>query len=177
MSVNLKRIGWKNGTLVSKAKVEINGTIYEVESEQYSGETPLSAENLKQMENNTEEAINKIEEKLVGTVLYENEEGTTGDITLSDSVANYDYIEFQCKRGEFIYCSGKLSNINGKTISLSTNYTTSSQMYVYSKVITVLENVITAVRANLAYFSNSSSASFSSDDSHYIVKVVGYKIS
>lgn len=118
-----------------------------------------------------------LNKKLLGTVLYEDEVGTTGDITLSDSVANYDYIEIQCKRGEFVYGSGKLSNINGKTISLSTNYTTSSQMYVYSKVITVLENVITAVRANLAYFSNSSSTSFSSDDSHYIVRVIGYNIS
>ena len=118
-----------------------------------------------------------LNKKLVGTVLYEDEAGTTGDITLSDSVANYDYIEFQCKRGEFVYGSGKLLNTNGKTISLSTNYTTSSQMYVYSKVITVLENVITAVRANLAYFSNSSSTSFSSDESHYIVRVIGYNIS
>lgn len=117
-----------------------------------------------------------LNKKLVGTVLYEDEAGTTGNITLSDSVANYDYIEFQCKRGEFVYGSGKLSNINGKTISLGTNYTTSTQMYVYSKVITVLGNIITAVRANLAYFSNSSSASFSSDDSHYIVKVIGYNI-
>ena len=118
-----------------------------------------------------------LNKKLLGTVLYEDEVGTTGDITLSDSVANYDYIEFQCKRGEFVYGSGKLSNINRKTISLGTNYTTSSQMYVYSKVITVLENVITVVRANLAYFSNSSSTSFSSDDSHYIVRVIGYNIS
>jgi hypothetical protein len=53
----LKRIGWEDGTLISNAKVEVNGTIYEVTPEQYSGSTPLSAENLKQMETNTENAI------------------------------------------------------------------------------------------------------------------------
>lgn len=45
--MTLKKIGWKNGTLVNKASVTINGIVYEVEPEQYSGETPLSAENLK----------------------------------------------------------------------------------------------------------------------------------
>ena len=59
MSVELKRIGWENGTLVSKAKVNIDGTIYEVEPAQYSGKTPLSAENFKKMEDNVENAINE----------------------------------------------------------------------------------------------------------------------
>jgi hypothetical protein len=57
MSLELKRIGWQNGTLVSKAKVDVNGTIYEVEPEQYEGTTPLSAENLISMENNIENAM------------------------------------------------------------------------------------------------------------------------
>lgn len=41
----MPKFNWQNGTLVSKAKVEIDGKIYEVEPEQYSGQTPLSAEN------------------------------------------------------------------------------------------------------------------------------------
>ena len=61
--INLSKIGWENGTLVSKAKVEIGGTIYEVEPEEYSGATPLSAENLIQMETNTENAINEVDTK------------------------------------------------------------------------------------------------------------------
>lgn len=58
--MTLKKIGWKNGTLVNKASVTINGIVYEVEPEQYSGETPLSAENLKKMEDNIENAINVV---------------------------------------------------------------------------------------------------------------------
>lgn len=57
-NINLDRVGWQDGTLISKAKVEIDGTIYDVEPEQYSGQTPLSSANLKKMEDNTEKAIN-----------------------------------------------------------------------------------------------------------------------
>ena len=64
MSVNLDRIGWQDGTLVSKAKVEVNGVIYDVEPEQYSGQTPLSSANLKKMEENTEKAINEVDTEL-----------------------------------------------------------------------------------------------------------------
>ena len=54
----MKKTNFKNGTLVSKAKVTINGTIYEVEPEEYEGETPLSAEVLNEMQDNIEESIN-----------------------------------------------------------------------------------------------------------------------
>lgn len=43
---------WQDGTLVSKAKVEVGGTIYEVDPEEYSGSTPLSASNLNAMVDN-----------------------------------------------------------------------------------------------------------------------------
>lgn len=46
----MAKFNWQNGTLVSKAKVEIDGKVYEVEPEQYEGQTPLSAENLNQMQ-------------------------------------------------------------------------------------------------------------------------------
>ena len=54
----MKKTNFKNGTLISKAKVTINGTIHEVEPEEYEGETPLSAEVLNEMQDNIEESIN-----------------------------------------------------------------------------------------------------------------------
>lgn len=92
--INLSKIGWENGTLVSKAKVEIGGTIYEVEPEEYSGATPLSAENLEQMETNTENAINEVDTKHTKTTLWTNSSPTSEfagqTITLSSS--DYDYV-------------------------------------------------------------------------------------
>lgn len=63
----MDRIGWENGTLVSKAKVNIGGMIYEVEPAQYSGRTPMSAENLKKMENNVEKEIKEKTEDILTT--------------------------------------------------------------------------------------------------------------
>lgn len=59
MSIELDRVGWEDGTLVSPAKVNVGGTVYEVEPEVVTGTTPTSAENFKKMENNTETAINE----------------------------------------------------------------------------------------------------------------------
>ena len=70
---------WQDGTLVSKAKVEINGTIYEVDPEEYSGTTPLSATNLNAMVDQTyadlkkyidDKGVYSSDETLIGT--YDN---------------------------------------------------------------------------------------------------------
>ena len=58
MSVELERVGWEDGTLVTPARVNVGGVTYDVTDAEYSGSTPLSAQNLKQMEDNTEDAIN-----------------------------------------------------------------------------------------------------------------------
>ena len=116
-----------------------------------------------------------LNKKLVGTVLYEDETGTTGNITLSDSAANYDYIDFYCKRSTHVY-TVRTYKPNGNTVSLSTNYCDGTYMYLYAKVITISGNVLTVVRSNIGYFNNDG-AHATSDDSNFITKIVGYKIS
>lgn len=54
----MKKTNWQNGTLISKAKVIIDGVTHEVEPEEYEGQTPTSAEFLNEMEDNIEESIN-----------------------------------------------------------------------------------------------------------------------
>lgn len=56
---------WQDGTFVSKAKVEIGGNIYEVDPEEYSGATPLSASNLNAMQDGIYDDIDEINEKIV----------------------------------------------------------------------------------------------------------------
>lgn len=60
----MDKINFQNGILVAKAKVTINGTVYEVEPEEYEGETPLSAEILNEMQDNIENAINTVQNNL-----------------------------------------------------------------------------------------------------------------
>lgn len=140
-----------------------------------AGGTPLSAENLNQMQDNIEEAINEVDEKMQETVLYSNETGTTGNINLSDSVANYNYIEIQCRRTGFIYTSGKIYNANGKTIVLTSSNATDDHIYLYTKVVQINGDTITAVKAKLMYL-NSQMQAFATDNDNYITRVVGYKL-
>ena len=56
----MKKIKFENGTLVSNAKVEIGGTIYDVTPEQYEGTTPLSASNMNAIQDNAEKAIDEV---------------------------------------------------------------------------------------------------------------------
>lgn len=52
----MKKIPFKNGTKTNNAYVTINGTNHDVTDAVYTGETPLSAENLNQMQENIEQS-------------------------------------------------------------------------------------------------------------------------
>lgn len=86
---------WQDGTLVSKAKVEIGGTIYEVDPEEYSGSTPLSASNLNAMVDSTysdlkdyadEKQTYSTEEIVIGTYLGKPlyRKVITGNLSMSE---------------------------------------------------------------------------------------------
>lgn len=70
----MKKIKFENGTLVSNAKVEIGGTIYDVTPEQYEGTTPLSASNMNAIQDNTEEAISELEPHKYQLTITESKE-------------------------------------------------------------------------------------------------------
>lgn len=115
-----------------------------------------------------------LNEKVEGTVLYSNSTGTSGNVILSDSVANYDYIEIQATRTLHTYSSGKLYNVNGKTITLTSTYTTDEHFYVYSKTMNVSGNTLTAVSSKMIYM-NDSMTRYQVDNDNRIIRVVGYK--
>ena len=95
----MNKINFQNGTLVSKAKVTVNGTVYDVEPEVYDGQTPLSAENLNQMQTNAENAINEVQgnldEKGIVDTLAVLSSGTSATITVND-LSDYSIIILQC---------------------------------------------------------------------------------
>lgn len=77
----MAKFTWQDGTLVSKAKVEVGGTIYEVDPEEYSGATPLSASNLNAMQDGIYEDIEEVDNKIleIGKELWTGS-FTTGSI-------------------------------------------------------------------------------------------------
>ena len=82
-----------------------------------------------------EEKIIEIKEKLTGKTLYENEEGTNENVTLNDTVENYDEIEIyfdndrSSDKGEKIFNSAKVLKPNGKYVTLEN--TKAGTVYVY----------------------------------------------
>lgn len=176
--IKLDRIGWQDGTLVSKGKVEINGTIYEVEPEQYSGQTPLSSANLKKMEDNTEKAINKLKEEKDGTTLYENETGTTEivkKIPLKDDVNNYDYIDITVTRaGQQTTHTSRIYKKDYDKRNSLLSLSTGSYLTIFALTITLKNTEISIVSGDSISFSDHIEG-FANGIESIITDVIGYK--
>lgn len=119
-------------------------------------------------------------EKLIATELFNNPDGTAKDIELSDSLANYDYIEIYYENPSFnMWDSKKIDNPNGKKTSLSTgmrNASGSASYYTYFRDVSFSGNQITNLFCG--YFAVRTDGSFEYyNTGNYlnITKVLGYK--
>ncbi len=113
----------------------------------------------------------------VETSLYDNSSGTTGTVTLSDSAANYTYLEiFYKDTGNNIpEFSTKIKSPNGKNVALSiVAPTTNSNTRTTSKLVTINSTSITNVRSSV-YFANKSGIDYYTSNEISIVKVIGWK--
>ena len=118
-------------------------------------------------------------EKMVATELFNNSSGSGGEITLNDSLTNYEYIEIYYTNPTFdIFDSSKIDNPNGKKTSLkvSMRYSDGGSYYTYFRDASLSGNKITslfggyyAVRTDgsIEYFNNINYIS--------ITRVLGYK--
>lgn len=78
-------------------------------------------------------------------VLFNNDNGTTKDVTLTDSPSNYNYIEILYSKAD-IYSSVKVNSPNNKQINLVISYLANkSTLQIKAKVIKVASNKITNV--------------------------------
>ena len=125
----MNKINWENGTLVSKAKVNVGGTVYDVESAVYSGSTPISAENLNQMETNIENAIHNLKP----VELFYDSTASYLSATLNDDITNYDIITVIGQSSEGFQCSTTIYKpYAGAKIGLFAPQITSNQT-IYNK--------------------------------------------
>lgn len=108
-----------------------------------------------------------------GVVLYENENGTQNDITLSQSVADFDCIEIIFKR-DTGYFSGRYRNVNGKTVVATSSFFDTNSLYIYSSQLAINEDKIEYKKHGLCYVSNNATSA-GNDDNVKIVQVLGYK--
>lgn len=108
-----------------------------------------------------------------GVVLYENENGTQNDITLSQSVADFNCIEIIFKRDSG-YFSGRYRNANGKTVVATSSFFDTNSFYMYSSQLAINEDKIEYKKHGLCYVSNNATSA-GNDDNVKIVQVLGYK--
>ena len=115
--------------------------------------------------------------------LYNNSSGTTGTVTLSETAANFNYLEvFYCDNNSKEHRSIKIANPNGKTITLDTiePYEADKNMYIRTTSYTINNTSITVkayIYMNFWKFSGSDNCGVNVERSNYIkiIKVIGYK--
>ena len=116
--------------------------------------------------------------KINGTVLYDNASGSTGNITLSDSAANYTYLEILYKSNDDDYASVKIYQPNGKRACLHCvrANTATPRIYGKTRVVSISGSSITSFTgSNSQYTVNNGSASgIVANNYIYITRVIGY---
>jgi hypothetical protein len=119
--------------------------------------------------------LSSILNSLIPVVLYDNVTGTTGNITLSDSAANYTYLKiFFYKSG--VYSSQEVYNPNGKTVALTLgNAYANGSIQFMLKQITINGTTITSNFCNYLNNTSTTTINVASENTVYISRVVGYK--
>lgn len=138
-----------------------------------NGVTPINDTNLNKMQTALQKAITDLK----GTVLYEDSTGTTSDITLSETAANFKKLEVQYNYSG-ICSSNTIENPNGKKMSLSVGFSVMQYnvaRYQY-KVVLINESSITTQQSGYIAISQDKTIDANvSDNNIAITKVIGYK--
>ncbi|MCI8575634.1 MAG: hypothetical protein HFI09_04105 [Bacilli bacterium] len=113
----------------------------------------------------------------VPVVLYSSNTGSSGDITLSETSANFKYIEILYHKAD-IYSSVKVDSPNGKQINLIIAYVANESIFqLKGKNVKISGNKITVVSEGYANLSDKQNPSIvlSNTNETMITKVLGYR--
>lgn len=123
-------------------------------------------------------AINEVSD-LISVSLYDDIDGTTGTVTLSDSAANYSYIEiyfYVIEGGGRIHKSVKVSNPNTSYALLDMTDFNNNALVFNTNLVYINATEITRIRNRRFTIAESSSwTPYGSVANIVIKKVVGYK--
>lgn len=141
-------------------------TVYKTVTE--SGTTPSSS--LSYKNSSIKEAMS------AGKVLYNNDSGTTGTVTLYETAANFRYIEIIYSKIGSPYHSVKSYSPNGKEVSLILGYRQSSTNFaqIQTATVTISGTQITRNDSGYINFGATDCNSGASTEVH-IHRVIGYR--
>lgn len=114
--------------------------------------------------------------KILGTELYNNTTGSNSAITLSESAANFTYLEIFYRNNDNYYNSTKIYQPNGKIAYLDADYPyTSGEGYSYAKKTSVQISGTSIRPINYVELTvMPSGANILNKNNIYITRVVGY---
>ncbi len=113
-----------------------------------------------------------LKEKIIGDILYEDEEGTTGEVTLNKDITNYKELEIYAKYGTRYICE-KMPTVEGARIVLEiVQRTGTGIVYLRFSECTLQSNKITRLNFSELLAGNTT---YEDTDIISIYKVVGYK--
>lgn len=119
------------------------------------------------------------QEVLASYILYEDESGSNGTITLNDNTVNYKYLEVLFKSNDNACSSVKIYNPYGKVVTLFTAWAGSNIPRAYWKirVIKILGRSIENFNDNtyLEMANNTGNNTLTKANNVYITRVIGYK--
>lgn len=110
-------------------------------------------------------------------ILYNNSSGTTGTVTLSETSANFTYLEIFFKYGS-LFGSTKIYSPNGKQASMEVNFSVSQYNVARTQYKTVNISGTSITNNQYGYLSASTTNTIGvsiSENKIYITTVVGYK--
>lgn len=114
---------------------------------------------------------------LAGVELYSSN-GTSGTITLSDNVSNYDYLEIYWKENTtaVFFCSKVTPTFKPKWSLCEQHYSSTDGYYVFnSKFLTITGTTITQSNVGYANVKTDIYPNVRSENNTFILKVIGYK--
>lgn len=115
-------------------------------------------------------------EILNGVVLYDNEEGSSEAITLSETSANFKYLEIFYKDNDGTFSSIKVYNPNSKQIDISTIARWSSTLYLKQRRATISGTSITKGTYSETSLTATPKISIGTNSNPILItRVVGYK--
>lgn len=114
---------------------------------------------------------NKFLNNYIPVVLYNNENGTNNNFTLSDSSENYECLEFFYKNSDEHYNSCKITNPNNKVIYLISGYP--DKQYHWHQMASLKK--IVGKEVTTKDYGRWSDGVYYNDNSIYVTKVLGYK--
>lgn len=149
----------------------------------YDDKVSLTTSPLPRPNKCTADDLNEIKNTVnenAGEILYESENGTTGDVSLSDNATNYDYIEIFAHTLEKSF-SEKIYKPNNKDFSFNIsnyyNHTTPFYILYLTQLNGIYNTTIRRGQAGGARLTNSGTIQVYDENNPdiYIDKVIGYK--